>query len=184
MVGSIHIILGCMYSGKTTYLIAEYQKYKMKGIQCICINHSFDPSSGRQNVLKSHDGKEIPTISITDFNELDNSVIESTKVILINEAQFFKNLKDFVVNCAENMDKIVIVSGLDGDYKRDKFGEILDLIPYAEAGHITKLPALCEFCHDCVDASFSLRVTQEQDQISVHSKYVPVCRKHYKETNC
>lgn len=181
MTGSIHIILGCMYSGKTTYLIAEYQKYKMKGIPCICINHSLDPTHEKQNTLRSHDGIEIPTITVTNFDEIDNETITNARVILINEAQFFKNLKEFAVNCAENMNKIVIVAGLDGDYKRDKFGEILDLIPYAEAGHVVKLPALCEFCNECVDASFSLRVTEEQDQISVHSKYVPVCRKHYKE---
>lgn len=182
MCGEIHVYIGCMYSGKTSFIIAEYHKYNIKGKTCLCLNHSIDPTSST-NVLRSHDGKEIPILSVVNLDNITDKQIENADIILINEAQFFTGLRDFVIKCAEKFNKVVIVSGLDGDYKREPFGEILSIIPLADAEHVKKLPALCEICKDCVNASFSARVTSEKEQTSVNSKYIPLCRKHYLEIN-
>ena len=64
--------------------------------------------------------------------------------IFINEAQFFTNLKNWVITIVERYNKNVILCGLDSDFKREKFGEILDLIPHAHK--ITKLNGTCTQC--------------------------------------
>jgi thymidine kinase len=66
-------------------------------------------------------------------------------VIGIDEAQFFDEyLVDFVHNLVEEQRKYVIVVGLDGDFKRQRFGHILDLIPFAD--NVAKLHAYCKRC--------------------------------------
>jgi len=78
------------------------------------------------------------------------------------------------------MKKIVLISGLDGDYKRNKFGEILDLIPHAD--NLIKLNALCAICNNGTEAPFTWKYSEYQTDsiidISV-DKYIPLCRKHY-----
>ena len=70
-----------------------------------------------------------------------NEIINNTNDILIDEAQFFTDLME-ILYIVEKLNKNVYIFGLDGDFKRNKFGNILDLIPYCDT--ITKLQArLC-----------------------------------------
>jgi thymidine kinase len=102
--------------------------------------------------------------------------IDSYDVIVIDEAQFFTNLKKFVQH-AVCEGKHVIVAGLDGDFKQDVFGEILSLIPIADT--ITKLYALCMKCRDGTVAPFTKRIIScsEQELVGDHDSYMAVCRK-------
>jgi thymidine kinase len=80
----------------------------------------------------------------------------------------------------EKYGKDIIVSGLDGDFKRQPFGKILDLIPYANS--VTKLNAFCSRCADGTLAQFTWRLSGEKDQIVIGStNYIAICRKHYNE---
>ena len=75
--------------------------------------------------------------------------------------------------------KTVICAGLVADYKREKFGDILSLIPIAD--DIKMLSALCSICKDGTHAHFSKRIVKEDKQNLVGSteSYISVCRKHY-----
>ena len=84
-----------------------------------------------------------------------------SEVIFIEEAQFFENLFTFVKDGLENQ-KSFYVAGLDGDFKREPFGDILKLIPLAEK--VYKLNALCFFCKDGTEAPFTKRLSTSQDQ--------------------
>jgi hypothetical protein len=53
-------------------------------------------------------------------------------VIGIDEAQFFCDLKQYVIKWCEEYNKNITVIGLDGDFKRNVFGHILDLIPVCD----------------------------------------------------
>ena len=104
-------------------------------------------------------------------------------VILINEGQFFPDLFECVIELVEKYNKKVYVSALDGDFKREKFGGILDLIPYCD--QFTKLNSLCSQCKNGRKALFSHRVTTESAQIVIGSdNYIPLCRKCYLQFNC
>ena len=78
----------------------------------------------------------------------------------------------------ENHNKIVYICGLDGDFKREKFGEILDLIPYCDK--VTKLNSFCSKCRNGKKGLFSCRVSKETEQVVIGSdNYKPLCRKCY-----
>jgi thymidine kinase len=72
----------------------------------------------------------------------------------------------------------VYVCGLDGDFQRKKFGQILDLIPLCDK--VTKLTSLCSICKNGKQGIFSMRLTVETCQTLVGSdNYIPVCRDCY-----
>ena len=100
-------------------------------------------------------------------------------VIAIDEAQFFSDLMEFCTRAADEDGKEIIVAGLDGDFRRRKFGQVLDLVPHAD--DVTKLTARCARC--AAPGLFSLRISAEEDTtlIGGKDKYLPVCRKHYIE---
>ena len=82
-----------------------------------------------------------------------------------------------MIELVEMHHKKVYICGLDGDFKRNKFGELLDLLPYCD--NIKKLTAKC----DCgKDALFSHRLAISTDQVLIGStNYVPLCRKCYQK---
>jgi thymidine kinase len=82
----------------------------------------------------------------------------------------------------ENHHKSVYICGLDGDFKRQKFGQILDLIPYCN--RVEKLNSLCAICKNGKPGIFSHRITQEKDQVVIGSdNYQPLCRTCYRDCN-
>jgi len=126
----------------------------------------------------SHDGAKRSCIALKELRKLPSTEFKETDVIAIDEAQFFPDLLSF---CQKRADegKHVVVAGLDGDFRRRRFGETLDLIPIADS--VTKLTAKCSFCG--TEAPFTLRkvAREEQTLIGGSDMYLPVCREHYIE---
>ncbi len=176
--GYLKIILGPMFSGKTTYLIDKYNELLKINKHAIVINHTLD-NRYSDNEVVTHDGIKIPCLNIQKLKDLYNDhediLSDENKYILINEAQFFDDIVEMVILLVEKYNKYVYISGLDGDFKRKKFGNILDLIPISD--EVIKLKAICK-CGNT--ASFSRRISNEQEQISIgNDNYEPVCRKCY-----
>ena len=74
--------------------------------------------------------------------------------------------------------KKVYIAGLDGDFQRKKFGQMLDLIPLCDT--VTKLTSLCNICKNGNLGIFSKRITNETEQTVIGSdNYIPVCRSCY-----
>ena len=181
--GYLEVGIGCMFSGKTSWLLETYKKFTYCKTSVIVINHAEDTRYD-DTMLSTHDKNMIPCTQLTTFDGLispddkTNSVLEkimSVDVILINEGQFFGSLVPFVKYLLDNC-KIVYVCGLDGDFKQEKFGEILDLIPICDKVH--KLRALCSDCKDGTPAIFSHRINNDKQQKVIGSdNYIPLCRK-------
>ena len=182
--GYLELILGPMFSGKTTQIIQIYNNYTYIGKKVAVINFAED-TRYHDTMLSTHDRKMIPCI-LSD-NIIDNwtnpenkyyTEINDADVILINEGQFFKGLKDIVLNMVEQKNKIVYICGLDGDFKREKFGQMLELIPYCDK--VSKLTSLCSQCRNGKKALFSSRVSNETEQVVIGSdNYKPLCRACY-----
>ena len=144
--GYLELILGPMFSGKTTQIIQIHNNYSYIGKTVAVVNYAEDKRY-HDSMLSTHDHKMIPCILSHNieniWNDKDNtnnsfySDLHNADVILINEGQFFQNLKSVVIDMVENYNKIVYICGLDGDFKREKFGELLDLIPLCDK--VTKL---------------------------------------------
>jgi thymidine kinase len=174
--GYLELILGPMFSGKTTRLIQHYKAYKYIGKKIVVINYSLDTRYS-ETALSSHDRVEIPCIFTNALS--DESLWIDADVILINEGQFFADLVPNVVKMVDMYKKQVHICGLDGDFRRERFGSILDLIPYSDK--VDKLSAFCGQCRDGTLAIFSHRVTTESAQVVIGSdNYMPLCRKCYK----
>ena len=173
--GFLKIILGSMFSGKTSELLNIYKLYQLCDISCCVINHSCDKRY-HESLLSSHDKIMIPCITTEKIGEiLKEKNIEKYKVFLINEGQFFKGLYETVKTLVEKYKKTVYVCGLDGDFARKKFGEILDLIPIAD--EVVKKKALCMGCKNGNFGIFTQRITNETKQTIIGShNYRSVCR--------
>jgi len=177
--GYLEIIIGPMFSGKTSKLLDLYKQYKFCNLNVAVINHSEDTRYDN-TLLSSHDKVMIPCIQTTKLNNLtDNDEIYDSDVILINEGQFFEDLYGFVSDMLK-FNKKIYVSGLDGDFERKKFGQILDLIPLCDK--VTKMTSLCSLCKNGTPGLFSMRLTKEKEQMLIGStNYIPVCRVCYEE---
>jgi thymidine kinase len=106
-------------------------------------------------------------------------VISKSNVILINEGQFFSDLYDSVLQMLKQ-GKRIYIAGLDGDFERKPFGDILRLIPLCD--DVIKLKSLCSLCRNGTHGIFTHRLTLEKEQTLIGSdNYIPVCRKCYEE---
>ena len=194
--GYLELIIGPMFSGKTSRLVEVYNQCKFCNISVAVINHSIDDRYDEE-LLSTHDKIKIPCIKTEKLFDVwaDNISLEdnidkiprihdkfklaTSSVILINEGQFFPDLFEFV-NILLKEKKKVYVCGLDGDFERKKFGYILDLIPLCD--QVRKLTSLCSICKNGTPGIFSMRLTNEKEQTLVGSEnYIPVCRKCYNQ---
>ena len=187
----LELIIGPMFSGKSSHLVEIYNQCKFCNISIAVINHSIDTRYD-EKLLTTHDQIKIPCIQTTkltdiwDYNDIESKFNErgenhiklrTSDVILINEGQFFKDLYTVVEDMLKS-NKRVYICGLDSDFERKKFGQILDLIPLCDK--VTKLTSLCSQCKDGTPGIFSMRLTSEKQQTLVGSdNYIPVCRKCY-----
>lgn len=172
---NIEIIIGPMYSGKSTELMRRCMRYKSVGCNVLVINHKIDTRC--KNEIRTHNDCKMDAIKVCNLCDIERDILYNNYVIAIDEAQFFDDLRDFVIKHESNLNTTLIISGLDGDYKKDKFGQILDIIPYSNS--VTKLNSLCMICCDGTLAPFTKRICNADEQILVgkSESYKSVCRK-------
>lgn len=174
-IGSLRVYLGCMFAGKTSEIIREYKRWSKIGKEVMCINYSKDNRYGEGNTVYTHDLETIACYKVEHLRDIVEDVIKAHDVVLINEGQFFEDLEDFCHKWCDT--KHIVVSGLDGDYLRRPFGQILSIIPLAD--EVIKLKAFCKLCNDGTPAIFTKRTGKSTTQIEIGNDYLPVCRKHY-----
>ena len=173
----IEIILGCMFSGKSTELIRRLSRYEAVGIPTLLINSSLDTRT--DNNVKTHNNLTKSARKTKNLMSLVNSIeYLSNNVIGIDEAQFFTDLKEFVLYSENN--KIIIIAGLDGDSDRQPFGQILECIPLCD--EVVKLTAMDMLSKDGTKAIFSKRISDNNDSkilIGADEKYLAVSRNNF-----
>lgn len=182
--GSLHIVLGPMFSGKTSFIINAYsQLVKDPMNNPIILNHNVDVryDTDKQGLVTSHNGDTSKCVRVDKINEfIVTENIKHYTHIFINEGQFFCDLYDSVKYLVEECNKHVYIGALDGDFNREVFGDTLKLVPLADS--VTKLKSKCNYNGCTQDALFSYRLTNEQAQTVVgSSNYIPVCRRCYTE---
>ena len=177
--GEIQVIIGPMWSGKSSELLRRYRLYQLK-YKCCIIKHSIDDRYSNDNTVVTHDQFKCNNNVIQSNDDINScfDIASTYQVVCIDEGQFFKHLVKFCDNLANN-GATVIVAGLDGDFNRQPFGEILQLIPLAE--RVTKLSAICDYENCKKNASFTHRTltTEEIVVVGGSDKYKAYCREHY-----
>ena len=177
--GYLELILGSMFSGKTSYLLDVYKKSMFCNIPIAVINYAADNRYTTESMLSTHDKQMIPCIlANTLYDAISNNLalITTAETILINEGQFFPDIEEQVRVLVEQSHKRVYICGLD--FERKPIGRLLQLIPFCD--EVVKLKSLCSICRDGTPGIFSFRTTREMDQVVIgSSNYIPLCRKCY-----
>ena len=183
--GTINIVIGCMFSGKTSHLLSLEKKWLAVGKKVLCINYEKDNRyNDDNNYMFTHNLNKTLCVPVVNLADVSEKIVLESDIILINEGQFFNDLYKFCRYWCDDLKKNITVSGLDGDFKRNKFGEILDLIPICNT--IKKLTAFCSICtnknDNPKDALFTYRLSNEVEQEVIgNNNYVSLCRYHYLE---
>jgi thymidine kinase len=174
--GFLHVISGSMFSGKTTELIRICKQYQSIDKKILSVNYCNDRRYDAIGNICSHNQEVFETmLSLENLQEiLVQPNLEEFDVIMIDEVQFLKNAFQTIKILVEEMGKIVITSGLDGDYLQQPFGDVCYLIAFADK--FTKLNAVCKLTKE--DASFSKRIvaSESKEFIGADDAYVAASR--------
>ena len=178
-VGTIEVVAGSMFSGKTEELIRRLKRAKIAKQKVEIYKPMVDIRYSETEVV-SHDENAIHSTPVENSANI-LLLAGEVDVIGIDEAQFFdKGLID-VVNKLANMGIRVIVAGLDMDFKGVPFGPIPGLM--AVADYVTKVHAICVRCGSI--AQFSHRLSEKEQVVLLGEKdiYEPLCRSCYNKAH-
>ena len=174
----LEIIIGPMFAGKSCEIIRRVRLLKVCDKKYLIIKPIIDTRYSTDEVV-SHNFDKINCQPVKNIQDIYHKLNDNIDTVFIDEAQFFNDLKNPVLEIVEKFNINVVITGLDGDSNRNKFGEILDLIPYCDS--CTKITALCQICKDGTSGIFSYRKSNENSQVHLGAgnEYMAVCRKHY-----
>ncbi len=174
-IGSIEVIVGSMFSGKTEELIRRIRRAQIANLKVEIYKPAIDKRYDEQQIV-SHNALSLMSTPV-DNSQSILLLSSEAEVVGIDEAQFFDDELVNVCNTLANNGVRVIVAGLDMDYKGIPFGPIPKLLAIAE--HITKVHAVCVRCGDI--AQYSYRKSENDNLVLLGEKdiYEPLCRACY-----
>lgn len=186
--GWLGLVLGPMFSGKSTTLLHVARSYIAIGKRVLVIRHQVDTRYDQGKGLTTHNGDSIhsgmvsaciPRLSVLFDDDELLAQIKVSDVVCIEELQFFHNVVEDIRKLVEVHQKHVFCAGLIADYRRHNFGDVHKLLPLAD--DVVHLKALCSKCNDGTPAIFTQRVVPHEDLVIVGEKesYRAVCRQHY-----
>ena len=177
---SLEIVLGPMFSGKSSYALSYIRKQKAIQRNVLAVKPKIDNRYSEDEIV-THNQEKVPCV-VWDSNVdiAPNRFMLQADSIVIEEAQFFTGLPTFCEYML-GIGKHLVLVGLDGDAHRKPFREILDCIPYANK--VTKLSALCRHCRDGTEAPYTRykensNQTGSQVDVGGAEKYEAVCLRH------
>ena len=175
--GSIEVICGSMFSGKSEELIRRLRRAVIARQKVQAFKPEIDDRYSPDDIV-SHDDRRIECAKIRDAEEIRDLVEADTRVVAIDEAQFFS--EDLVGICEQlaGEGKRVIVAGLDQDYRGRPFEPIPQLLALAES--ITKTMAVCMVCGEPANRTQRLIESDERIVVGAGEAYEPRCRKCFK----
>jgi thymidine kinase len=142
-VGTVEVITGSMFCGKTEELIRRLRRAEIARQQVQVFKPIIDKRYSLEKVT-SHSGSELEATPVERSSEILKMIDENTTVVGIDEAQFFDNEITHIVQELADRGLRVIVAGLDTDFRGEPFGPMPILISQAET--IDKLHAICMVC--------------------------------------
>ena len=177
--GTIEVITGSMFSGKTEELIRRLRRAQFAGLKVEIFKPSVDTRYSESRVV-SHDDKSIVSTPVDNASSI-LLLSGDVDVVAIDEAQFFDNSIVDVCNSLADNGTRVLVAGLDMDFKGNPFGPMPALIAIAE--FVTKVHAICVRCGNL--AQYSFRKSEEAQVVLLGEKnlYEPLCRHCYNKAS-
>lgn len=176
--GSIEVICGSMFSGKTEELIRRINRVKIAKRNIMIFKPSLDSRYSVCDIV-SHTRNSSQATPVQSSRVIANTVTEDVDVVAIDEAQFFDHDLVNVVNSLASAGKRVIIAGLDMDYMGQPFGPMPDLMAIAD--DVYKCRAICMKCGRLANYSYRMADSSEQVLIGEKQEYMPLCRSCYEE---
>ena len=175
--GSIEVICGSMFSGKTEELIRRLRRAQIARLTVEIFKPRTDTRFD-ETAIVSHNANYIHSTPV----ENSSSILllgSDVQVVGIDEAQFFDAELPTVCTVLANRGVRVIVAGLDMDYKGRPFGPMPELMAIAES--VSKVHAVCVRCGN--PALYSFRLVPDETTVLLGEKesYEPRCRACYNE---
>lgn len=173
MAGTIEVVCGSMFSGKTEELIRRLKRAQIARLKVQCFKPVIDDRYSKDHVM-SHEGSKIISIPVSKSFDILDRVEDNTRVVGVDEAQFFDAGIVEVCQKLANRGVRVVCAGLDMDFRGLPFEPMPALLAVAE--DVTKLHAICVQCGG--EASRSQRIVATDTTIAVGSKemYEARCR--------
>ena len=173
--GTIEVITGSMFSGKTEELIRRLRRAKFAGLKVEIFKPSLDKRYSEDRVV-SHDDKSIVSTPVDNASSI-LLLAGEVDVVGIDEAQFFDSSIVEVCNKLADNGVRIVIAGLDMDFMGNPFGPMPALLSIAE--YITKVHAICMRCGSL--AQYSFRKSEEEQVVVLgeKDKYEPLCRECY-----
>jgi thymidine kinase len=173
--GSLELITGSMFSGKTEELIRRLRRAQFAGLRVEIFKPSLDKRYSETRVV-SHDDKSILSTPVDNASAI-LLLAGDCDVVGIDEAQFFDNSIIEVCNTLADNGLRVVIAGLDMDFMGKPFGPMPALLAIAE--YVTKVHAICMRCGNL--AQYSYRKTEDAQVVLLGEKnlYEPLCRECY-----
>lgn len=188
----LDILLGPMYSGKTTELLRLLNIYSIGKVNVMYVNSTVDTRTidgfagdgtlaGGKSAFSTHNSQlrtrltpEIRQMKVSRLETVGDDALQDIAVIGIDEGQFFPDLESMVRKWVD-AGKRVIIASLDGDFRRRKFGNVLDLVPFADT--VRKFCSVCSRC-SVAPGIFTHRMTKDTSVVAAggKDKYESLCR--------
>jgi len=180
--GSIEVVCGSMFSGKTEELIRRVRRAIIARQEVQVFKPQIDDRYGIESVT-SHNGQKVEAQPMPKSTDIYDHLEVGTTVVAIDEIQFFdEGIIDVCINLA-NKGIRVIAAGLDMDFRAEPFGVMPQMLSIAE--EVTKLRAICVVCGE--PATFTQRLVNGKPAhyndpiilVGAQESYEARCRKHH-----
>ena len=175
--GSIEVITGSMFSGKTEELIRRLRRAQFAGLKVEIFKPSLDKRYSETRVV-SHDEKSIFSTPVDNASAI-LLLAGDVNVVGIDEAQFFDNSIVEVCNKLADEGIRIIAAGLDMDFMGNPFGPMPALLSIAE--FVTKVHAICMRCGNLAQYSFRKSDEEQVVVLGEKDKNEPLCRSCFNE---
>ncbi len=142
--GWIHLITGCMFSGKTDEMLRLIRRAEIAGRRVLLVRPALD-SRTEAGSVESRSGVTYQARSVADSSEIPPIVtFERASVVAIDEAQFFDAGLPEIAELLAAEGRSVLISGLDQDFLGRPFNSMPTLLALAD--EVSKLTAICTVC--------------------------------------
>jgi thymidine kinase len=141
--GYLEVIAGPMFSGKTEELIRRVRRAQIARVKVQIFKPAIDNRYDTHNVV-SHSSQSIDAIPVHKSIEILQNIYDSTRIVAIDEAQFFDEEIINVVNKLVRRGQRLVMAGLDLDFRGRPFGSMPTLL--AMADNVMKIQAICTVC--------------------------------------
>ncbi len=175
--GTIEVICGSMFSGKTEELIRRIKRAQIANQNVEIFKPELDKRYDEHDVV-SHNQNAISSVPVESSSQI-LLYASDNEVVGIDEAQFFDDELPNVCNQLADSGVRVIVAGLDMDFKGKPFGPMPALLSIAD--FVTKVHAICIQCGALAQFSFRKVKNDKQVMLGETESYVPLCRNCYIE---